>query len=241
MRAVLKVGRGPLAFACAASSVPLVDHKRRANFSSVECASPHFDRKPGAMRAFLNRSRGSSVVASTDAEASDLKDLAEANVSTEPEKSSILKGTQEVALKRSPLDSTRDFLRSSQLFRDASDELLNTVAAGSDRAFFHRGDMVSEEDVEKQALYIVQDGLLEVRRCESSYVNFIGPGEMVGEIALLSGKRSNCETLKALKPTTAVVLDTSQFANILSEFPKERELIRKIAEEQKEMAVTANV
>jgi len=194
----------------------------------------------GEMGALFNRPRNATVIASEDAEIFEFRDFGEKLGSTQQRYA--LKGLQEIALKRHLQDTTREFLKNSLLFRDASEELLNMMAAGSDRAFFNQGDLVLEEDVEKMALYIVQDGLLEVRQDSSSYVAFLGPGEMVGEKALLFGQRTSGETLKALKPTTAVVLDRSEFALILSEFPKERDLIMKSAEWRwKEMGVTPNI
>jgi CRP-like cAMP-binding protein len=194
----------------------------------------------GEMGALFNRPRYATVIAAEDSEIYEFKDFGEKLGSTQQRYA--LKGLQEIALKRHLVDTTRDTLKNTPLFREASNELLNTIAAGSDRAYFNQGDMVLEEDVEKMALYIVQDGILEVRRNDSSMVSYVGPGEIVGEPALLFGQRYSGETLKALKPTTAVVLDRSEFALILSEFPKEREVIMKSAEWRwKEMGVTASV
>ena len=81
-----------------------------------------------------------------------------------------------------------------------------------------------------------------MRRDGSSYVGFVGPGEIVGEAALVFGQRLSGETLKALRPTTAVVLDRSEFAMILSEFPKERDIIMKSAEQRwKDIGGTARI
>jgi len=194
----------------------------------------------GEMGALFHRPRRATVIAAEDSEVFEFKDFGEKLGSTQQRYA--LKGLQELALKKHLAYTTHEFLRNSSLFREASDELLHTIVAGSDRVFFNQGDMVLEEDVEKMALYIVQDGLLEVRKDRSSYVAYVGPGEMVGETALLFGQRSSGETLKALKPTTAVVLDRSEFALILSEFPKERDIIMKSAEWRwKEMGVAAAI
>jgi serine/threonine protein kinase len=185
----------------------------------------------GEVGALFNRPRNATVVAAEDAEIFELEDFGETLGSTQQRYAS--RGLQEIALKHHLDETTRDFLKSSLFFRNASDELLNMIVAGSDRAFFSPGDTVQEE-----ALYIVQDGLLEVHRGNSSSAEFVGPGELAGESALLSRQDFESyysaqpvgETLKALKPTTTVVLDRSEFALILSEFPKEREIILKSAE-----------
>lgn len=175
----------------------------------------------GEMGALFDRPHRATVIAAEDSEVFEFEDFGEKIGNTQQRYA--LKGLQEIALKRHLADTTLDFLKTAPLFRDASDELLNTIVAGSDRVFFKQGDMVLEEDVEKMALYIVQDGLLEVRKEKNESVDLVGPGEIVGEGA-------RCETLKALKPTTAVVLDRSEFASILSEFPEERDIIMKSAE-----------
>mmetsp|Transcript_86252 Transcript_86252/g.142826 ORF Transcript_86252/g.142826 Transcript_86252/m.142826 type:complete len:633 (+) Transcript_86252:15-1913(+) len=194
----------------------------------------------GELGALFNQPRRATVIAAEDSKIFEFKDFGQKLGSTQQRYA--LKGVQEIALKKKMANTTREFLKKSALFTDASDRLLNTIAAGSDRAFFHQGDMVLEKDVEKMALYIVQDGLLEVRSDSSSYVSFVGPGEIVGETALLFGQRSPGETLKALKPTTAVVLDRSEFALILSEFPRERDVILRSAEGRwKQMGVAAAI
>jgi len=182
----------------------------------------------GEMGALFGRPRRSTIVAAEASEVFEFKDFGEKLGSTQQRYA--LKGLQEIALKRHLADTTREFLRNATLFRDASDELLNTIVAGCDRAFFGQGDMVLEADVEKMALYIVQDGLLEIRRTDTSYVSFVSPGECVGEAALLFGQRPSGEQIKALKATTVVVLDRCEFALILGDFPKEREIIMKSAE-----------
>eukprot|EP00928_Gymnodinium_smaydae_P053730 TRINITY_DN37656_c0_g1_i1.p1 TRINITY_DN37656_c0_g1~~TRINITY_DN37656_c0_g1_i1.p1 ORF type:complete len:666 (+),score=95.08 TRINITY_DN37656_c0_g1_i1:61-1998(+) len=194
----------------------------------------------GEMGALFNRPRKATVIAAEDTEVFEFKDFGKKLGSTQQRYA--LKGLQEIALKRHLADTTREFLRNSSLFREASDELLDLIVGGSDRAFFKQGDMVLEEDVEKMALYIVQDGLLEVSRDHGQESALVGPGGLVGETALLFGHRSSGETLKALKPTTAVVLDRAEFALILNEFPKECDSIMKSAEKRwKTLGVTACV
>jgi CRP-like cAMP-binding protein len=69
----------------------------------------------------------------------------------------------------------------------------------------------------------------EVSNKHNSYKAFVGPGEIVGEMALIFGQRGE-ETMKAVKPTTCLVLDRTKFAMILNNFPKEREVIMAMAE-----------
>jgi len=183
----------------------------------------------GEMGALFERPRHATVVALEDSEVFEFKDFGEKLGSTQQRYA--LKVLQERALKDELTMTTREFLKSSTLFRDASEELLSTIIVGSDHAFFQAGELVVDREDDQMALYIVQEGLLEVNCERSTYQALVGPGEMIGEMALVFGERPGWhENIRAVKPTTALVLERSKFALILSNFPKEREIILKMAE-----------
>jgi len=191
----------------------------------------------GEMGALFERPRHDTVVAAQDSEVFEFKDFGEKLGSTQQRYA--VTALQEMALKGELRDATRDFLKNSTLFRDASEELLSIIVAGSDRAFFNPGETVYEKEDDRMALYIVQEGLLEVKNPANAYCTFVGPGEIVGEMSLVFGHRGK-ESMKAVKPTTALILNRDKFALILSNFPKERELIVSMAEWRvKEMGVGA--
>jgi len=182
----------------------------------------------GEMGALFDRPRVATVIAAEDSEVMEFKDFGEKLGSTQQRYA--LRSLQEIAVKSLWRDTTRDFLRTaSPLFRDASEDLLDLIISGSEHAHFQAGEVVSEEGDERMALHIVQEGLLEVRSSANSYTAFIGPGELVGEMALIFGQRGR-QSLRAVKPTTALVLDRAEFALILSQFPKERDKIVAMAE-----------
>lgn len=181
----------------------------------------------GEMGALFDRPRPATVVASENSEVFEFKDFGEKIGSTQQRYA--ITALQEMALKGELRDATRDFLKRSTLFRDASEELLSIIVAGSDHVFFKPGEEVLTSEDNKMCLYIVQEGLLEVGNQNNSYKAFVGPGEIVGEMALVFGHRGK-ETMKAVKPTAALALDRSKFALILRNFPKEREIIIAMAE-----------
>jgi len=183
----------------------------------------------GEMGALFERPRHATVVALEDSEVFEFKDFGEKLGSTQQRYA--LKVLQELALKDELMMTTREFLKSSTLFRDASEELLSTIVAGSDHAFFKAGEVVVHREDDEMALYIVQEGLLQVNCERSTYQALVGPGEMIGEMALVFGERPGWhEDIRAVKPTTALVLERSKFALILSNFPKERDMILAMAE-----------
>eukprot|EP00929_Paragymnodinium_shiwhaense_P068461 TRINITY_DN34436_c0_g1_i1.p1 TRINITY_DN34436_c0_g1~~TRINITY_DN34436_c0_g1_i1.p1 ORF type:complete len:712 (-),score=138.02 TRINITY_DN34436_c0_g1_i1:480-2615(-) len=183
----------------------------------------------GEMGALFDRPRVATVVAATDAEVFEFKDFGEKLGSTQQRYA--LKGLQETALNRMRRDTLHAFLRESPLFREASEELLDTVLAASEQILVNAGDVVLDADDDKMALYFVQEGELEVRDRSSAYTLNIGPGEVFGDMAVVFGQRKG-ETIVAMKPTTALVFDRAEFALVLSEFPKEREVILANAEKR---------
>lgn len=183
----------------------------------------------GEMGALFERPRHATVVAAEDSEVFEFKDFGEKLGSTQQRYA--VRALQEMALKGELKETKRDFLRRSTLFRDASEDLLSMIVAGSDHEFFVKDETVVQKQDDKMALYIVQEGLLEVKHSNNSYVALVGPGEIIGEMALVFGQRPEWhETITAVKPTTALVLDRSKFALILRHFPKERGKILSMAE-----------
>ena len=137
-----------------------------------------------------------------------------------------------VVLAQTPLSPPTHILTPTLIHcREASSDLLDMIVAGSEHAFFKEGESVLEEDDEKMALYIVQDGMLELRNSSNNYIGFVGPGEICGEMALVFGHRGT-EVMKAVRPTTVLALDRATFALILGNFPNERDKILGIAEKR---------
>jgi serine/threonine protein kinase len=178
----------------------------------------------GEVGAFFDRPRMYSAIAAEDSKVFEFRDFGEKLGSTQQR--FALKSIQELAAKQVLHRETIKLLRRSPLFKEASEDLLNTMVASSHQAIFNQGEMLVCEEDDKNAIYIVQEGLLESRDSSSSIV---GPGEIVGEMSLVFGKRPQ-ETLKALKPTSTLILDRPDFALILRQFPSDRERILASAE-----------
>jgi len=188
----------------------------------------------GEMGALFDRPRGATVVATDDdAEVLEFKDFGRKLGSTQQRYA--LKGLQEKALKDFRRETLQDLLRRSPLFEEASVELLDMVIAGSDHVLFNEGDTVLDAGDDKMALYFVQEGSLALQKssAEGCATTSVRPGEILGEMAVVFGHRDG-ETLRAEKPTTALVLDRAEFALILGEFPQERDRLLAKAEAQRE-------
>jgi predicted acylesterase/phospholipase RssA/CRP-like cAMP-binding protein len=113
-----------------------------------------------------------------------------------------------------------DLLRTHGLFRELPDESL----AQLDRSFVERrvaagADLVREGEV-GESLYVILEGKLEVLLDELR-LHDLGPGAIVGEVALLAGGRRTA-TVRALEPTRALVLTRERFESLLVSHPELR-------------------
>ncbi len=84
------------------------------------------------------------------------------------------------------------FLRSSDLFENQPEEVLKAVLLQGQLEQYGPGDVVFGQGDEGRRLYIVKSGALEVLAIPSDAadpipVAYLGPGEVLGELALLTG------------------------------------------------------
>jgi CRP-like cAMP-binding protein len=91
---------------------------------------------------------------------------------------------------RSPVDT--GFLRSSDLFENQPDEILQAVLAQGQILEFGPGDVIFRQGDEGDRLFIVKSGVLEILAAptdsaEPMPVAYLGTGEVLGELALLTG------------------------------------------------------
>merc|ERR1719426_776145 len=82
----------------------------------------------GEMGALFGRPRHATVVAAEDSEVFVFKDFGEKLGSTQQRYA--VRALQEMALRGELRNTKRDFLKSSTLFKDASEELLSMIVAG---------------------------------------------------------------------------------------------------------------
>lgn len=83
---------------------------------------------------------------------------------------------------------------------------------------FESGAIIFEEMEQGDEAYLIQSGYIEISRYENDYKNVIallGPGEIVGEIALLDGKKRTA-TATAVHETTLLPISRKQFLDSLS-------------------------
>lgn len=82
-------------------------------------------------------------------------------------------------------------------------------------------EIITEGDVLADSFYIVIDGKFEVFATENNSTNFVGQGEVVGELALFYGEPRSA-TVTAVEKSTVWVIDCGDFRSILAEKSEEK-------------------
>ena len=117
------------------------------------------------------------------------------------------------------MSTTAEILRGLPYFADLPDDLLSRVCDASEQISIPRGRVIIEEGSTSEEMYVVVDGELAVtKRSGDKDVELgrIGPGEVVGEIALLD-QAPRTATVSALMDSYAIRLPVSAFEDLLSD------------------------
>jgi CRP-like cAMP-binding protein len=109
-----------------------------------------------------------------------------------------------------------DSLRRVPFFEDLTPEDLERIARIGERRTFGAGDTIIAKDTEGQALFVLLSGEAEVEA--GGKTHRLGPGDFVGEMALL-GRRPRSATVTAAEPTECLVLEAMYFKPFLVKNP----------------------
>lgn len=117
------------------------------------------------------------------------------------------------------MSSTAEILRGLPYFTDLPDDLLSRVCDASEQIAIPGGKVIIEEGSNSEEMYVVVEGELAVtKRSGGKDVELgrIGPGDVVGEIALLD-QAPRTATVSALIDTQAIRLPVAAFEDLLSD------------------------
>ena len=109
-----------------------------------------------------------------------------------------------------------EHLRSIPFFEDLTPEDLERVARIGERRSFEAGDTIIAKDSQGQTLFVILSGRATVEAGGKSHE--LGPGEFVGEMALL-GRRPRSATVTAVEPTECLVFEAMYFKPFLIKNP----------------------
>ena len=115
-----------------------------------------------------------------------------------------------------PLD-IKETLRGVDLFAGLDDELLDALVGSSSTASFETGDQLIRQGTEADGVWVITEGEVEVRR-NSISVNY-GPGLVVGDLSLLSGKPHSVDAF-AKSAGSRVFIGAGEFKAVVRHHPE---------------------
>ena len=128
------------------------------------------------------------------------------------------------------MKTTAEILRGLPYFSDLPDELLEKVCGETDQIDIPDGQVIIEEGSDSEEMYIVVDGQLVVTKQSGGKqveLGRIGPGDVVGEIALLD-QAPRTATVSALVDTHAIRVPVRAFEDLLSDSRMVRRMFRTV-------------
>lgn len=120
-----------------------------------------------------------------------------------------------------PAEQIRSILSECELFAAVDESAVERIAGRFHTASFDTGEMLCREGDPGDMMFIVTKGMVSVRRdmdWGSRELQQLGPGEVVGEMSLITGDRRSASVV-ALSPTTCLHLDRSSFSDLIDSDP----------------------
>lgn len=103
-----------------------------------------------------------------------------------------------------------------------ADEAERVLAAGRRRRF-RRGDHLFTEGDAPDGLHLIMDGCVAIRVSteagDRATIDVVGPGDAIGELALLLPEARRAATAVALEAVETIVLSATSFAELRDRFP----------------------
>ncbi len=140
-----------------------------------------------------------------------------------------------------------DFLAKSPVFKELSKEALDAIAGEVHPLVVDRDAIILREGDPGDCLYIIRSGSVRIfRKNEEGMkldISIKGPGETLGEMALLTGEPRSADA-EALEETHLMVLSKDQLDRIMRDFPDvskvfAREMRRWLFRDEKRLEIHA--
>jgi CRP/FNR family transcriptional regulator, cyclic AMP receptor protein len=111
-----------------------------------------------------------------------------------------------------------DEITAVRLFRGVPRSRRAELARLADRVTVPAGTVLARQDALAHEFFAIVEGLVEVRR-DGAVVALLGPGDFLGEIALL-GNPYRTATAVAVSDADLVVIARREFRSMLAQFPE---------------------
>lgn len=117
----------------------------------------------------------------------------------------------------------RAFLRRCDLFESQPEEILDAIGAQGRVVSFGAGATIFRRGERGDSLCIVKEGVLEVLSAgpdgaDGAPVAYLGPGEFLGELALLTGSPRTA-TVRSPQGAELLILERPVFRDLMTSFP----------------------
>ena len=125
---------------------------------------------------------------------------------------------------REELPETADIVRNMPLFRQLEDAALEELAKATEEMVFSPGDIIISEGDASDCMYVIARGAASVTRQSRGseiLLDTLGGGDIVGEMALLTGENRNA-TVRAVTTATVGRIDKAAFRRIMKHAPSLR-------------------
>ena len=121
-------------------------------------------------------------------------------------------------------DQLVGFLKNVSLFADLPEESLSKLGTCLKTTEFPPTETIMREGAPGVSMYIIKDGLVEVRKKDPvTGIDFLvaqlGEGAAVGEMSLLTGKPRSA-SVTTVDPTSVYTLTRTDFRNLLTQYPE---------------------
>lgn len=139
------------------------------------------------------------------------------------------------AKKETPIIDDKSNIDFLKLFQGLGHQAVEDMAESIEWIDLVEGQVLFRKGDAAEAMYVVQDGLLLASSteegCAPAMVGQMGPGSLVGEIALLTGGRRSA-TVTAAEKTRLARLDASDLKTIMARYPEMKRAFLDIARQR---------
>jgi CRP/FNR family transcriptional regulator, cyclic AMP receptor protein len=116
------------------------------------------------------------------------------------------------------MDAKTALLKQIPLFQQLSKRELAQVAALADEIDLPAGRTLTTEGANGREFVVLVDGIADVSQ-DGDVVNTLGPGDYLGEIALVTGEPRTA-TVTTRSPSRLLVMNASAFRSLLHDSPQ---------------------
>jgi len=116
------------------------------------------------------------------------------------------------------MDAKTELLKQVPLFQRLSKRELAQVAALADEIDFPAGRTLTTEGANGREFVVLVDGIADVSQ-DGEVVNTLGPGDFLGEIALVTGEPRTA-TVTTRSPSRLLVMNAAAFRSLLHDAPQ---------------------